>query len=392
MVGPVHLLRPVGPRAASGGHGIDVRPHPHINLATVTYLFDGAIEHRDSIGTFQRIEPGAINLMTAGRGIVHSERSPASAARRRARASTACRPGSLLPDGERGGRSGVRACPRRRPCRWSRATARGAGADGDVVGPRLAGRPAAFADHLCRHRSGAGGRGCRSTPRPTSGRVTLVEGDAALDGSTARRRSPSTFCGPGIAAACDVGKRRAADAVAAARRSDGPRHVFWNFVSSSRDRINQAKEDWKARRLPAVRRRRPRRIHPAARSADDGQLSVTEFRRVALSHRRHAQRRAGRDPARCAAVILLHGFPESHRTWREVAPRLEDKFRLIMPDQRGFAGSDQPHDVDGIYRPTSWSMTFSRWPMRSASRASRWLGTIGAERSPGRRRCAATRA
>ena len=59
---------------------MDVRPHPHINLATVTYLFEGAIEHRDSIGTHQVIEPGAINLMTAGNGIVHSERSPQDAA------------------------------------------------------------------------------------------------------------------------------------------------------------------------------------------------------------------------------------------------------------------------------------------------------------------------
>ena len=58
---------------------MDVRPHPHINLATVTYLFEGAIEHRDSLGTRQVIEPGAVNLMTAGRGIVHSERSPAEA-------------------------------------------------------------------------------------------------------------------------------------------------------------------------------------------------------------------------------------------------------------------------------------------------------------------------
>ena len=74
---PVHLRRPVrSRRACPPGRGMDVRPHPHINLATVTYLFEGAIEHRDSIGSHAVIEPGAINLMTAGRGIVHSERSP----------------------------------------------------------------------------------------------------------------------------------------------------------------------------------------------------------------------------------------------------------------------------------------------------------------------------
>src|SRR3990170_3786252 len=77
MVGPFIFVDQFGPARLSPGEGMDVRPHPHINLATVTYLFDGAIEHRDSIGSRQVIEPGAINLMTAGQGIVHSERSPA---------------------------------------------------------------------------------------------------------------------------------------------------------------------------------------------------------------------------------------------------------------------------------------------------------------------------
>ena len=78
MVGPFIFVDQFGPARLPPGHGMDVRPHPHINLATVTYLFEGAIEHRDSLGTRKVIEPGAINLMTAGRGIVHSERSPAA--------------------------------------------------------------------------------------------------------------------------------------------------------------------------------------------------------------------------------------------------------------------------------------------------------------------------
>ncbi|MFX5785138.1 pirin family protein, partial [Acinetobacter baumannii] len=68
----------MGPARLDAGTGIDVRPHPHINLATVTYLYAGAIDHRDSLGTFATIEPGAVNLMTAGHGIVHSERSPSA--------------------------------------------------------------------------------------------------------------------------------------------------------------------------------------------------------------------------------------------------------------------------------------------------------------------------
>ncbi len=76
-VGPFIFFDQMGPAHLPPGEGIDVRPHPHINLATVTYLFAGAIDHRDSLGTFRTIEPGAVNLMTAGKGIVHSERSPA---------------------------------------------------------------------------------------------------------------------------------------------------------------------------------------------------------------------------------------------------------------------------------------------------------------------------
>jgi redox-sensitive bicupin YhaK (pirin superfamily) len=75
-VGPFVFFDHFGPVTAQPGDNHDVRPHPHIGLATVTYLFEGAMMHRDSIGSVQRIEPGAVNLMTAGRGIVHSERAP----------------------------------------------------------------------------------------------------------------------------------------------------------------------------------------------------------------------------------------------------------------------------------------------------------------------------
>ena len=77
-IGPFIFFDQMGPARLDPGGGIDVRPHPHINLATVTYLFAGAIDHRDSLGTFATIEPGAVNLMTAGRGIAHSERTPAA--------------------------------------------------------------------------------------------------------------------------------------------------------------------------------------------------------------------------------------------------------------------------------------------------------------------------
>ena len=78
MVGPFIFVDEFGPAALDVGAGMDVRPHPHINLATVTWLFEGAIDHRDSLGTLATIRPGQVNLMTAGHGIVHSERSPAA--------------------------------------------------------------------------------------------------------------------------------------------------------------------------------------------------------------------------------------------------------------------------------------------------------------------------
>lgn len=79
MVGPFIFFDHMGPADFAPGSGMDVRPHPHIHLATVTYLFEGVIRHRDSLGSDQNIEPGAVNWMTAGRGIVHSERTPAEA-------------------------------------------------------------------------------------------------------------------------------------------------------------------------------------------------------------------------------------------------------------------------------------------------------------------------
>jgi redox-sensitive bicupin YhaK (pirin superfamily) len=76
LVGPFIFFDQMGPATLVAGQALDVRPHPHIGLSTVTYLFDGTIRHRDSLGTQMVIQPGDVNLMTAGRGIVHSERSP----------------------------------------------------------------------------------------------------------------------------------------------------------------------------------------------------------------------------------------------------------------------------------------------------------------------------
>ena len=99
MVGPFIFVDEFGPARLPAGQGMDVRPHPHINLATVTYLFEGAIEHRDSIGSHQVIEPGAINLMTAGQRDRPFRTVAAGSCGRRGQASTACRPGSRFRTG-----------------------------------------------------------------------------------------------------------------------------------------------------------------------------------------------------------------------------------------------------------------------------------------------------
>jgi redox-sensitive bicupin YhaK (pirin superfamily) len=162
-VGPFVFFDQMGPAELAPGSGIDVRPHPHIGLATVTYLFAGTIVHRDSLGKVQSIEPGAVNWMTAGRGIVHSERS----------------------DNEHEERA-----------------------------------------------------------------VFLLEGNVEIAGQAFE---------PGRLLVFSSGDEITVKAISGARMLlfggeplDGPRHVWWNFVSSSQARIEQAKADWKAGRFAGV--------------------------------------------------------------------------------------------------------------------------------------------
>ena len=154
MVGPFIFFDQMGPAKLAPGQGIDVRPHPHINLATVTYLFAGAIDHRDSLGTVQRIEPGAVNLMTAGSGHRPFGALAGRGARRRSRAR---RDPDLarLAQGQGGGRTGLRACARprfadRRGRRRSPAADHGRGLQRPLA------RHPAFADHLRRDQARAG--------------------------------------------------------------------------------------------------------------------------------------------------------------------------------------------------------------------------------------------
>ena len=247
MVGPFIFVDEFGPARLPAGQGMDVRPHPHINLATVTYLFEGAIEHRDSIGSHQVIEPGAINLMTAGKGIVHSERSPQSL-RAEGPSLFGMQTWLALPDG----REEIDPA-------FDHVAADGLPLieDGNASARVLMGTlwgvtaatpchsPTIYADVLL----SAGG----SVPVEAGAderAVMLVGGEAELDGDAIDPYA-LYLLRPGHEARLTSGsggKLMLLGGEAFATR----RHVFWNFVSSSRDRINQAKEDWKALRFPLI--------------------------------------------------------------------------------------------------------------------------------------------
>ena len=248
MVGPFIFADLIGPEDLAPGRGADVPPHPHIGLATVTYLFDGTLVHRDSTGAVQAIEPGGVNWMTAG-----SRRRPLRAlARRRPRRSTPTLAGLqtwvALPDEAEEVDAVVPARRRRPSCRRSATAASSVrllvgtafGAASPVPG-RVAAvprrrpprrrhpvRPAARARRAGRARGRRRRRGRRRA------------GPAAPP----RRRRPT--------ATPSCGRRRAARVMTFGGAPVGQRYIWWNFVSSSQERIEAAKADWAARRFAPV--------------------------------------------------------------------------------------------------------------------------------------------
>ena len=247
MVGPFIFFDQMGPAMLDPGTGIDVRPHPHINLATVTYLFRGAIEHRDSLGTVATIAPGAVNLMTAGHGIVHSERSPVSE-RPAGPELSGIQTWLALPeaDEERDPAFEHVAAAELPVVSHGRATARIImGELWGVRAPTTTYAQTIYADILLE----PGG----SVPIDASAderALYVALGEAELDGEALE---PMTLyvLRPGITATLrsTAGGRVM---LAGGEAFATPRHVWWNFVSSRRDRIDQAKRDWRERRFPEV--------------------------------------------------------------------------------------------------------------------------------------------
>ncbi len=246
-VGPFVFFDQMGPAELAPGAGIDVRPHPHIGLATVTYLFSGSIVHRDSLGSVQAIEPGAVNWMTAGRGIVHSERTDVELRKRRQKLyglqTWVALPkqheesepdfthyaAALLPVIEGEGKS-IRVI---------------AGSSFGKTSPVKTFSALFYADATLQP-----GASLALDNEHEERAIYLLEGAVEIAGQLFE---------PGRLLVFSSGDAIAIKATASVRillfggePLDGPRYLWWNFVSSSRERIEQAKAEWKAGRFAPV--------------------------------------------------------------------------------------------------------------------------------------------
>ena len=247
MVGPFIFFDQMGPVQLMNGQGMDVRPHPHIGLATVTYLFDGRVMHRDSEGNALEITPGAMNLMTAGRGIAHSERSPATArqgaegmygiqswialpqAHEETDPSFQHFDAASLPVVEDGGV-------------WARVIAGSAFGKTSPVGM--------LSDWLYAEVVLEAGASAPLDPDTEERAVYVVEGEVDVAGELFEGPRLLIFR-PGDRITVKA-TRRARLMFLGGAALEGPRYIWWNFVSSRRERIEEAKEDWKTGRFAPV--------------------------------------------------------------------------------------------------------------------------------------------
>ena len=249
LVGPFVFFDRMGPAMLRPGTGLDVRPHPHIGLATVTYLFDGEILHRDSLGSVQPIRPGELNWMTAGRGIVHSERTPAEL-RTRGSGVSGIQAWVALPRADEEIEPDFAHHPKDAlPILADRGyEARLISGTLDGVSAPVEVRSAMFYADVALE---PGGR--FQVPAEHVERAAyVVEGRIGICAEATFDSDKLIVFAPGaeIVVAALGGPARVM--LFGGEPMDGPRHVWWNFVSSSSERIEQAKADWKAGRFPPV--------------------------------------------------------------------------------------------------------------------------------------------
>ncbi|BBC73783.1 conserved hypothetical protein [Altererythrobacter sp. B11] len=245
MVGPFVFIDQFGPARLEPGQGMDVRPHPHIGLATVTWLFDGAIEHRDSVGSFSTISPGTVNLMTAGSGIVHSERSPVSE-RTGGPALYGMQTWLALPDGKEEIDPAFESVSKLPLVEDGGARAR-------IIMGTLWGQTApttTYAETINAEIALSAGGSIPIDAEADERALMLVGGDASLDGQQMVLHE-LVVLKPGEPMMLDS-ERGGLVFLMGGEAFPRRRHVYWNFVSSSKERIEQAKEDWVNRRFAPV--------------------------------------------------------------------------------------------------------------------------------------------
>jgi len=242
MVGPFIFFDQMGPAEFVTGQGIDVRPHPHIGLATVTYLHRGAIHHRDSLGTDQWIEPGAMNLMVAGHGITHSERIDGEA-RKAPHSLFGIQSWIALPKGAEDREAAFIHAPR-----GDLPLMEGEGKEvrlilGEAYGERAPVETPSEMYYLdAVLEPGAG------LPMPDNHEdrgAYVLEGAVEIAGQTFDQGKMMVFR-PGDNVSMKAGPQGARVMLLGGATMEGERYIWWNFVASSKERIEEAKEAWRA--------------------------------------------------------------------------------------------------------------------------------------------------
>ncbi|MES3025453.1 MAG: pirin family protein [Pseudomonadota bacterium] len=246
-VGPFIFFNHFGPLDVPPEANHDVRPHPHIGLATVTYLYEGAMEHRDSVGSVQRIEPGAINWMTAGSGIVHSERTPADL-KGKPRRSHGLQLWAALP------REHEEVAPSfaHTPASAIPETNFPGGSARVLIGSAFGQTSpvATFSETLYLDIKLDAGASLSLSDLPQEAAVYTISGNIALDGE-ALESNMMAYLEPG--SGVQVSSADGAQfVVIGGEPLDAHRFIFWNFVSSSKERLASASEDWEMQRYAKI--------------------------------------------------------------------------------------------------------------------------------------------
>ncbi len=247
LVGPFIFFDRMGPAILQPGHAVDVRPHPHIGLATVTYLFDGNVRHRDSLGTEMVIRPGDVNLMTAGRGIVHSERSPEEL-RGGPISMSGLQTWLALPDGKE----------EMAPVFENTARADLPALDADGVSGRviiggfqgLKSPVKGHSDTLYVDLKLAPGARAKITAEAEERAIYVLDGSVTISGDRFPADRLLVFR-PGDEIVVEAPEGAHLMLFGGASLGSN-RYIWWNFVSSSKERIEQAKHEWKTGRFDIV--------------------------------------------------------------------------------------------------------------------------------------------